>query len=108
MVNHCIFTKSQWIHCTSTVLPLYVFAVQSTEQSTEHLDEHIEHQNKKDLESGMATEGSGTIKLHYEISKDQLDNLIKLRVNDQSQKQLEIELDDNIFHGKPFRTIYRY
>lgn len=81
---------------------------QSTEQSTEHLDEHIEHQNGKDLESGMATEGSGTLKLHYEISKDQLDNLIKLRVNNQGQKQLEIELDDNIFHGKPFRTIYRY
>ena len=56
----------------------------------------------------MATEGSGTLKLHYEISKDQLDNLIKLRVNNQGQKQLEIELDDNIFHGKPFRTIYRY
>ena len=27
MVNHCIFSKSQWFHCTSTVFPLYVFAV---------------------------------------------------------------------------------
>ena len=78
------------------------------EHSTEHLNEHIERQNAIDLESGIAPEGSGTLKLHYEISKDQLDNLIKLRVNNQSQKQLEIELDDNIFHGKPFRTIYRY
>ena len=82
---------------------------QINEQSTEHLSsEHIEHQNEKDLESGIATEESGTLKSHYEISKYQLDNLIKLRVNNQSQKQLEIELDDNIFHGKPFRTIYRY
>ena len=86
---------------------------QINEQSTEHLNEHveqknehIEQQNEKDLESAtIASEGSGTLK----ISKDQLDNLIKLKVNNQSQKQfLEIELDDNIFHGKPFRTIYRY
>ena len=27
MVNHCIFSKSQWFHCTSTVFLLYVFAV---------------------------------------------------------------------------------
>ena len=27
VVNHCIFSKSQWFHCTSTVFPLYVFAV---------------------------------------------------------------------------------
>ena len=80
----------------------------STEHLNEHLNEHIERQNAIDLESGIAPEGSGTLKLHYEISKDQLDNLIKLRVNNQSQKQLEIELDDNIFHGKPFGTIYRY
>ena len=86
---------------------------QLNEQSTKHLNEHIEQQNEhieqqneKDLESAtIASEESGTLK----ISKDQLDNLIKLRVNNLSQKQfLEIELDDNIFHGKPFRTIYRY
>ena len=71
--------------------------------STEHLNEHIERQNAIDLESGIAPEGSGTLKLHYEISKDQLDNLIKLR-----NSEIEIELDDNIFHGKPFQTIYRY
>ena len=81
---------------------------QTNKQSTEHLSEHIEHQNEKDLESGIATEESGTLKSHYEITKDQLDNLIKLRVNNEGQRQLEIELDDNIFHGKPFRTIYRY
>ena len=81
---------------------------QLDKQSTEHLSEHIEHQNEKDLESGIATEESGTLKSHYEITKDQLDNLIKLRVNNEGQRQLEIELDDNIFHGKPFRTIYRY
>ena len=27
VVNHCIFSKIQWFHCTSTVFPLYVFAV---------------------------------------------------------------------------------
>ena len=81
---------------------------QTNKQSTEHLSEHIEHQNEKDLESGIATEESGTLKSHYEITKDQLDNLIKLRVNNEGQRQLEIELDDNIFHGKPFLTIYRY
>ena len=27
VVNHCIFSKSQWFHCISTVFPLYVFAV---------------------------------------------------------------------------------
>ena len=76
---------------------------QLNEHSTEHLNEHIERQNAIDLESGIAPEGSGTLKLHYEISKDQLDNLIKLR-----NSEIEIELDDNIFHGKPFQTIYRY
>ena len=75
----------------------------STEHLNEHLNEHIERQNAIDLESGIAPEGSGTLKLHYEISKDQLDNLIKLR-----NSEIEIELDDNIFHGKPFQTIYRY
>ena len=30
VVNHCIFFKAQWFHCTSTVLPLYVFAVYDT------------------------------------------------------------------------------
>ena len=46
---------------------------QINEQSTDHLSsEHIEHQNEKDLESGIATEESGTLKSHYEISKDQL------------------------------------
>ena len=27
VVNHCIFSKSQWFHCTSTVFLLYVFVV---------------------------------------------------------------------------------
>ena len=27
MVDHCIFSKVQWFHCTSNVLSLYVFAV---------------------------------------------------------------------------------
>ena len=76
---------------------------QQDKQLNEHSTEHIERQNAIDLESGIAPEGSGTLKLHYEISKDQLDNLIKLR-----NSEIEIELDDNIFHGKPFQTIYRY
>ena len=59
------------------------------EHLNEHLNEHIERQNAIDLESGIAPEGSGTLKLHYEISKDQLDNLIKLRVNNQIENNFK-------------------
>ena len=93
--------------------------VTTPEQNSEQTDEQINEQsdvqlrkqfsedsNEYDLESGnkLAKFSKSTFSLDCEISKDQLDKLIKL---DTIQKELRIDLEDDIFDGKPFETIYR-